>query len=46
MVPLVKDPMLSLQKLGVAVVSWVRSLAWELLHVSGMAKSKTKQKIK
>ena len=38
----VKDPGLSLQWLGLLL--WVRSLAWELLHVTGAARKEKKKK--
>lgn len=34
----VKDPALSRQQFGVAVVAQVRSLDWELVHAAGMAR--------
>ena len=44
----VKDPALSLQWLmaQVTAVAWVRSLAWELLHATGMANKQTKPRKK
>ena len=36
----VKDPALSLLWLRSTAMGWVRSLAWELLHATGVAKNK------
>ena len=42
----VKDLALSVQWPRVAAMVWIQSLAWELPHVAGVAKTKTKRKKK
>ena len=39
----IKDPVLSLEQLGVAAVAWIRSPAWEFPYATGVAKKIKKQ---